>query len=237
MTKNDDIPTVRQTLHDRGICVLIPTYNNIGSIRAVVEDAQLYCADVIVVDDGSTDGTTELLQTIKGITLVAYRQNHGKGYALKTGFRAALQAGFSYAITMDADGQHLAKDIPAFLHANQQWPGSLIVGSRRLEGKERSGGSKFANSFSNFWFAVQTFHVLDDTQTGFRLYPLKKLKGLRWLTSRYEAELELLVFASWHGVKIRSIPVDVYYPPREERVSHFRPAIDFTRISILNILL
>lgn len=237
MTKNDDIPTVRQTLHDRGICVLMPTYNNIGSIRAVVEDAQLYCADVIVVDDGSTDGTTELLQTIKGITLVAYRQNHGKGYALKTGFRAALQAGFSYAITMDADGQHLAKDIPAFLHANQQWPGALIVGSRRLEGKERSGGSKFANSFSNFWFAVQTFHVLDDTQTGFRLYPLKKLKGLRWLTSRYEAELELLVFASWHGVKIRSIPVDVYYPPREERVSHFRPAIDFTRISILNILL
>ena len=235
--KTDDIQKVRQTLHDRGICVLIPTYNNIGSIQVVVEDALHYCADVIVVDDGSTDGTTEQLKTIKGIMLVAYQQNRGKGYALKTGFQAALQAGFSYAITMDADGQHLGKDIPTFLHANQQWPGSLIVGSRRLEGKQRSFGSKFANSFSNFWFAVQTFHYLDDTQTGFRLYPLKKLKGLWWLTSRYEAELELLVFESWHGVKIRSISIDVYYPPREERVSHFRPALDFTRISILNTVL
>lgn len=237
MKKTINIATIRQTLHDRGICVLIPTYNNMGSIQAVVKDALRYCRDVIVVDDGSNDGTTGLLQAMEGITLVSYRRNRGKGYALKIGFGVALKAGFSYAITMDADGQHMGKDISAFLQANQQWPGTLIVGSRRLEGKQRSGGSKFANSFSNFWFAVQTFHYLDDTQTGFRLYPLKKLHGYRWLTSRYEAELELLVFASWHGVKIHAIPIDVYYPPREERVSHFRPGLDFTRISILNTVL
>ena len=79
--------------------------------------------------------------------------------------------------------------------------------------------------------------MLKDTQTGYRLYPLRKLHGLSLLTSRYEAELELLVFSSWHGVDIISEEVSVYYPPREERVSHFRPVADFTRISVLNTIL
>ena len=102
---------------------------------------------------------------------------------------------------------------------------------------KRSAGSIFANNFANFWFFVETLHAIPDTQTGFRLYPLKKLYGYKLLTSRYEAELELIVFASWHGVKIHSIPVDVYYPPKEERVSHFRPGPDFFRISVLNTVL
>ena len=113
----------------------------------------------------------------------------------------------------------------------------MIIGNRQLEGADRSGGSKFANQFSNFWFYVQTGRALKDTQTGYRLYPLRKLHGLSLLTSRYEAELELLVFASWHGVKIVSVPVGVYYPPRAERVSHFRPGMDFARISMLNTVL
>jgi hypothetical protein len=123
------------------------------------------------------------------------------------------------------------------VEANIAHPGALIVGSRDLSGIDASGGSLFANRFSNFWFAVQTLHPLPDTQTGFRLYPLHKLSGFRWITSRYEAELELLVFAAWHGVRLVSLPIRVYYPPREERVTHFRPAADFARISVLNTVL
>ena len=228
---------VRALLHRRGICVIIPTYNNVGTVGRVVSDVLDYCQDVFVVDDGSTDGTTAVLQTIAGIHHIHYDRNRGKGHALKVGFKAALEAGFAYAITMDADGQHSASDIPAFLDANRRWPGSLILGSRSVRGTAEAKGSRFANSFSNFWFCVQTLHRLPDTQTGFRLYPLKKLYGYRLMTARYEAELGLLVFAAWHGVAIHSIPVDVYYPPKEERVSHFRPAKDFTRISILNTIL
>ncbi len=198
----------RSTLRARGICVVIPTYNNVGTIADVVSRTLLQCDDVIVVSDGCTDGTLEVLQDIEGITLVSYSKNAGKGTALKLGFQKALAMGFSYAITLDADGQHYPEDIPLLLQANIEHPGSLIVGQRKgLEQKERSGASKFANSFSNFWFTLQTGCRLKDTQTGYRLYPLKKLYGLSLLTSRYEAELELMVFASWHGVKLFSTPV------------------------------
>lgn len=227
----------QQLLHDRGICVVIPTYNNDGTIAAVVADTLKACKDVIVVNDGSTDHTSSILHSIEGITLVEYDQNRGKGHALRCGFERALQMGFAYAITLDADGQHYPHDIRHFLKANQQHPGALIIGNRKLEGVDRSKGSSFANQFSNFWFYVQTGRHLQDTQTGYRLYPLKKLYGLRLLTSRYEAELELLVFASWHGVKLVPIDIDVYYPPKEQRVSHFRPGKDFARISVLNTVL
>lgn len=227
----------KQLLSSRGICVIIPTYNNAGTIADVVKRTLEQCDDVIVVDDGCTDGTDAILREIDGITVVNNTTNKGKGTALKVGFKKALELGFSYAITLDADGQHYPEDIPLLLDANIKHPGAIIIGQRKLKGVDRSAGSKFANAFSNFWFCVQTLHYIPDTQTGYRLYPLRKMRGLSLLTSRYEAELELLVFAAWHGVKIVPTEVNVYYPPREERVSHFRPALDFTRISILNTVL
>lgn len=217
--------------------MIIPVYNNDGTIADVVKRTLLQCNDVIVVNDGSTDLTKEHLESISGITLINSPKNEGKGAALRRGFRKALDLGFTYAITLDADGQHYPEDIPLFLEANIKNPGCLIVGARKMEGVTRSKASSFANSFSNFWFCVQTLHRLPDTQTGYRLYPLKKIKGLRFLTSRYEAELELMVFASWHGVKLVSVPINVFYPKPEERVSHFKPGLDFTRISILNTIL
>ncbi len=229
---------VRERMRRRGVCVIIPTYNNCDTLGAVIDDVRQYCGDVIVVNDGSTDATQDVLLRAEGVRTITYAHNHGKGYALRCGFRWAKELGFAYAITMDADGQHLAKELPSLLEANIQSPGALVVGSRRLSDVCRSSGSKFANSFSNFWFSVQTFRHLPDTQSGFRLYPLRKRMGQRLLPPRYEAETLMLVLAAWHGVSLVSTPVDVYYPPKpEERVSHFRPLSDFGRISVLNTLL
>ncbi len=227
----------KERLKARGICVIIPTYNNHASIKGVVEDVSQYCDDIIVVNDGSTDTTGSILQEIPNITLIEYERNRGKGYALKSGFRRAKEIGFAYAITIDADGQHYAKDIPAFLNANIEHPGAIIIGERDLSKVERSKGSRFANNFSNFWFLIQTWRRIKDTQSGYRLYPIKKHIGIPILTARYEAELELLVFGSWHDVKIHTIPIESYYPPKNERVSHFRPYRDFARIFILNTIL
>lgn len=233
-----NIGNIRKAITDHNICVLIPTYNNAGTLGAVISDVLVYSPNVIIVNDGSTDRTQSIIDGFgNDIEVVSYTKNRGKGHALKQGFRYARERGYAYAITIDSDGQHLASDIPAFVEAIIHNPGALVIGERNLAEVDINGKSSFANKFSNFWFAVQTGKKLKDTQTGYRAYPLKKMHGLSFLTSRYEAELELLVFSSWHGVPFVSIPINVYYPPRAERISHFRPAIDFTRISILNTIL
>lgn len=220
------------------LCALIPTYNNAGTIVDVVRRTHDQLDDIIVVDDGCTDDTLARLQTLDfPVTVVSYPRNKGKGGALAAGFRKAIEMGFDYALTLDADGQHYPEDIPLLLRALDIHPGALIVGSRQFTDENMPGKNKFANRFSNFWFRLQTTINLPDTQTGMRIYPLHKLYGLNILTSRYEAELELLVFAAWHNVQLIPVPIRVYYPPKEQRVSHFRPAYDFTRISILNCFL
>ena len=223
-------------------CIIIPTYNNATTLANVVERSLSVCADVIVVNDGSTDNTTDILSAISGVTLVSYSPNKGKGYALCEGFRKAKAMGFDYAITLDADGQHFPEDVPALLatldEESEKNNGKvLVVGSRNLNAPGMPSGNTFANRFSNFWFAVQTAQRLPDTQTGFRIYPLHHLPNLNLITRRYESELELLVFSAWRNVRIVPSPVRVYYPPAEERVSHFRPFADFARISVLNTFL
>ena len=219
-------------------CVIIPTYNNAGTLIDVVRRALASSLPVIVVNDGSTDATASLLADAGlPVTVLAHERNRGKGVALKTGLQYARDKGFRYAITLDADGQHFPEDIPAFLAAIDRYPGALIVGSRNLAAENMPGGNTFANRFSNFWFRVQTFRRLPDTQTGYRAYPLPSLPSLRLLTARYEAELALLVFSAWKGIRLEPIPVRVWYPSAEERVSSFRPFRDFFRISVLNTVL
>ena len=216
----------------------MPTYNNDGTLRDVVERVLRFCEDVIVVNDGCTDTSTKILSSFSDkITVVDYGKNRGKGYALKQGFKKAIELGFDYAITIDSDGQHFPEDIPLFINALSQHTNALIVGSRNLNEENMPGKNTFANKFSNFWFKIQTGINLLDTQTGFRLYPLKNLPNLSFLTSRYEAELELLVGAAWRGTDLIPIKINVFYPKAEERVSHFRPFWDFLRISVLNTFL
>ena len=213
----------------------MPTYNNGSTLRDVVERTLTFCQDVIVVNDGCTDTSVEILASFgKKITVIDYGKNRGKGYALKKGLEKALELNFDYAITIDSDGQHYPEDIPLFINVLQQHPNALIVGSRNLNQENMPGGNTFANKFSNFWFKVQTGVNLPDTQTGYRLYPLKNLPNLAFLTSRYEAELELLVGAAWRGTDLLPIKINVFYPKAEERVTHFRPFWDFFRISVLN---
>jgi glycosyltransferase involved in cell wall biosynthesis len=220
------------------ICIIIPTYNNEQTLSQVIDSVLEYLSVVIVVNDGSTDGTDEILEQYKEkIEIVAYAKNRGKGFALCRGFDRAVQLGYTHAITIDSDGQHYADDIPQFVKAAHENPNGLIVGSRNLAQDNMPKKNTFANKFSNFWFTVQTGRRLPDTQTGYRLYPLQKMKRLRPYTSRYEAELEILVRCAWRNIAITSIPIQVFYAPDAKRVTHFRPGTDFFRISLLNSVL
>lgn len=228
-------------VEENEVCAVIPTYQNAKTLLKVVADVHRVVDTVFVVDDGSNDGTAALLDKATGNErpekVLTHPKNCGKGAALKTGLTYARQQGFRYAVTVDADGQHRADDIPALLKAVEEEPDALAIGSRGLQHENMPAKSTFANRFSNFWFALQTIQRLPDTQSGLRIYPLRRLHGLRWMSARYEAELTLLVFSAWAGVKLLPVPVSVYYPPRDQRVTHFRPGRDFTRISVLNTLL
>ncbi len=225
-------------LREQKICVLIPTYNNAEKLEEVLRDVSAYCADILLVNDGSTDGTKEILSRWnRQISIISYEKNRGKGYALKRGFEEAERLGFVAAITMDSDGQHKAQDLPLFAEAHKADASAMVIGSRSFDNPNMPQQNSFANRFSNFWFAVQTLHSLPDTQTGYRLYPLKRLGYITPFNKRYEAELELLVRCAWRLVPLRSIQIHVYYPPKEERISHFRPGWDFFRISLLNTAL
>lgn len=228
-------------VEENEVCAVVPTYQNAKTLLKVVADVHRVVDTVFVVDDGSNDGTAALLDKATGNErpekVLTHPKNCGKGAALKTGLTYARQQGFRYAVTVDADGQHRADDIPALLKAVEEEPDALAIGSRGLQHENMPAKSTFANRFSNFWFALQTLQRLPDTQSGLRIYPLRRLHGLRWMSARYEAELTLLVFSAWAGVKLLPVPVSVYYPPRDQRVTHFRPGRDFTRISMLNTLL
>lgn len=226
-----------QKAKDLGVCVLIPVYNNSKTIAQVIEDVKQYCSDILVVVDGSTDGSDEIVKSISGISVLSYSPNAGKGIALRRGLKEIEKMGFSYAISIDSDGQHFAKDIPTFLQAIEENPNSLLVGARIMEGQNQAKKSSFANKFSNFWYLVDTLHKLPDTQSGYRLYPVKRINKIFFFSTKYEFEVEVLVKATWRGIPVKPVDVSVYYPPEEERVSFFRPGPDFTRISILNTYL
>ena len=216
-------------------CVLIPTFNNAGTLQQVIENCLSMGPSIIVVNDGATDGTADILQSFSTqINVVTHPQNLGKGLALRNGFARARQLGFEYVISIDSDGQHFPADFEAFLNALDHHKGALLIGARNMNSENVPGGSSFGNKFSNFWFRVETGHKLPDTQSGYRAYPIKALEKLHFYTTRFEFEIEVIVKASWKGIPVLPVPVNVYYAKPGERISHFRPGKDFFRISLLN---
>ncbi len=220
-------------------CVIIPTYNNERTLERVVREVLEYVPSdrVIIVNDGATDSTPEILKSFEGeVTILINEVNKGKGFSLRKAFKFAHEQGYSNALTIDSDGQHYPSDILILIEQAVKHPGAVIMGSRNMNQEGVPQKSSFGNKFSNFWFKVETWITLPDTQTGFRIYPLKPLKKIWLFTNKFELEIEVIVKLAWRFVPFIAVPIQVKYDPNE-RVSHFRPARDFTRISILNTVL
>lgn len=230
-----DHTTTKQQLDHLQCCVIIPTYNNHKTLKRVIEGVLSYTDAVIVVNDGATDTTATILQSYPQLTQLHLPKNKGKGNALQVGFKKAVELGYQYAITIDSDGQHFPSDIPVFIEtlAASEEKNLLLIGARNMTQEGVPKKSSFGNKFSNFWFWFETGISLEDTQSGFRLYPIQELKKRKFYTQKFEFEIEVIVKAAWNGTMVKNVPVNVLYD-ETERVSHFRPFKDFTRISILN---
>ena len=234
---NIPVEAVAKRIVALNCCIIIPTYNNQQTVADVINAVLLYTTHIIVVNDGSTDATETILKEFPEIKVISYAPNRGKNKKQKTKKQKTQKNRNRYAITMDSDGQHFATDIPIFLYKISQVPNALIIGARYLNQENMPKKITFGNKFSNFWVMVTTGLILPDTQSGFRLYPIRKMKRMRFFSSKYEFEVEVLVKSAWKGIAVKSVPIHVFYPEKEKRVSHFRPGKDFTRISVLNTYL
>ena len=216
------------------IVAVIPAYNEAATIRAIVERTLHHLDSVIVVDDGSTDGTAANIADLP-ITVLSNRVNMGKDESLWQGIDAALARGAHAVVTLDADGQHDPDDIPALLDAWRTQPNRVIIGAR-LHAREKIPRARYnANRFANFWISWAAGYAISDSQSGFRIYPARGLREARAACSsgtRFVFESEILIELGRRGVRSVAVPVRVSYDPRA-RPSHFRPVIDIAAIVVM----
>jgi glycosyltransferase involved in cell wall biosynthesis len=209
---------------------LIPAYQASRSLKLLLDDLRAHDPQgaLLVVDDGSSDGTGDIARAA-GIDVVTHAENRGKGMALKTGFTWLSERGFETAVTVDADGQHPAED--AVMLAKHDAPrAAIVLGVRNLARDGAPKPNQLSNRFSNWWVSRFAGVKLSDTQCGLRRYPLQATLGLSSDARGYGFESDLLVRAARAAIPIVEVPVRVIYPPKAERVSHFRAIADPTRI-------
>lgn len=216
------------------VAIIIPVYNHERMIGEVIRLALKLGLPLFVIDDGSTDSTPDILSKISGITVLRHPVNLGKGAALCTGFAAALAQNCDWAVTIDGDGQHHPDDAKNLLLALEDNRRVIVVGRRQgMVGKNVPWSSRFGRGFSNFWVWASGGPLIKDSQSGFRLYPLPEALHLGVTSRRYQFEVEILVRAKRQGIDTIEVPVEVVYQGKRERVSHFRPWLDFKRNSAI----
>jgi glycosyltransferase involved in cell wall biosynthesis len=213
------------------ILIVIPTFNNKSTLRRVVEEALALGLPVLVVNDGSTDGAMDSIANLP-VQRIDFRQNNGKGAAIRAAAQWADEQGCTHIITMDADGQHDPGDLSRFVATIQQYPMSLIIGVRDFGMTNTPGSSVFGRKFSNFWIRISCGMQVQDSQSGFRAYPLELFRHVYPRARRYNFEMEILVRAIWAGMAVEQIGINVHYTTETMRASHFRPFVDNARISL-----
>jgi len=222
--------TDEKSLSEIKILLVIPVYNNVRSLRDVVSRALLTGYDLLIVDDGCTDGSMESIRDIS-VNMVSHPVNMGKGVAIRSAAARADDMGYTHMITIDADGQHDPSEAVLFADKIKANPLSIIVGNRGFPDKDVPLSSRFGRANSNFWLKVSCGADLPDTQSGYRAYPVKALTQIKCTSSRYDYEIEILVRSAWAGLSLDYVNISVKYSEETRKGSHFDPLRDNLRCS------
>ncbi len=209
--------------------IVIPCLNEEAAIETLLRGVLAHCANVIVIDDGSSDHTADIVAQMP-VVLIRHAERHGKGEALRAGFREALRRGASGVLTMDGDGQHDPADIPRILAAARRFPDTLIIGARMLDRERQPGARRRANDVADWGVSWGCGRPVADTQSGQRWYPqmAAELVDIQAQDFVFEAAI-LIAVARDLEMPIVSIPIPSRYEA-SARHSHFRPVRDITRI-------
>ncbi len=212
--------------------IVIPALNEASTIVDVAKRALRHSQHVIVIDDASADGTGELLSDLP-VTVLRHTANRGKGASLAHGFRDALTRDIDGIITLDADGQHRPDDIPEFLARAKREPGKIIIGSRIADRAARPAVRYRANRIADFWISWASGYPVEDSQSGFRLYPRQILESVHAnhdLRHGFVFESEILINAAHAGYRSVAVSIPALYEAATKRHSYFRPVADICRI-------
>ena len=214
--------------------VLIPAYNEAATIRDLVRRTLAIAPVVVVVDDGSTDATSEQLAGLP-VTVLRNERNLGKGASLWRGFEYALAHGAQHVVTLDGDAQHRPEDIVRLLGLAERLPHSIIIGARLHDKMNFPARRYYANQFARFWISWASGYPIADTQSGFRVYPASLLarltrRDVSW--NGFVLESEILIAAGAVDVKTVAVAIPGIYPT-QARPSHFRPVRDIARIVVM----
>lgn len=214
----------------RDSIVVIPALNEERAIRDVAVDALRYCEKVIVVDDGSSDRTSEVIADLP-LERIRHARPQGKALALCDGFERALELGAAGVLTMDGDGQHAAADLPRLLAAAERYPDHIVIGARLVDKDTQPGKNRFGNQQADFWVSWVCGQRIVDTQSGQRYYPRAVIELALTLPQHgFVFESEILIEAANRGIRAVSVPIKSSYED-DRRASHFKPFRDVGRIT------
>jgi uncharacterized protein (DUF2062 family) len=212
--------------------VVAPTYNNARTLGDVIDGVRALGLPLIVVNDGSTDATGDVLKARSNddsVIVVTHERNRGKAAALRSGFSHASDRGFTHAVTIDTDGQHDPAEIPKLLERARQSPQALVLGLRDESAPGYPGKSRLGRRVSNLFIRMECGLRVEDSQCGLRVYPLGLVRAVRASAGRFGFESEIVTRAGWAGCEVVETPVACRYLPPGERVSHLNPLVDTLR--------
>ena len=220
--------------YPKSYAVVIPAYNESATIRQVAQKTLQHAPLVIVVDDGSNDGTAAQLEGM-AVEVLRNETNIGKGGSIWRGLHHAISKGAEAVFTLDGDGQHDPNDIPDLLNEARINPHAMIIGARLLNRENAPKGRLFANNFADFWVSWAAGQFVQDSQSGFRLYPKSLIENVKVGTHRSRSfvfESEIAIEAGRRGHKIICYPIVSQYH-ENARPSHFKAGADITKIVLM----
>ncbi len=219
----------KEIYNNKKIAILIPAYNEEINIEKVISGCIKYKKDIVIINDGSTDGTANTVKAVPDpgsprIILLEHEINRGKGQALITGFEYIVKNNYSGVITLDADGQHDVNEIADFLKTVADEDPDLIVGDRLGKTKGMPLVRLLTNVFTSWVISKIAGRRISDVQSGYRYISSKALRTIKLETKNFDTEPEILIRASWYGYSIKNIPIKTIY--HENTVSHVNPITD-----------